>query len=57
MNVEAAYAFAQTGSTGGPRSAAGNSDIFSLFSSAYARERREPMSLTDFLEGCRDNPG
>ena len=58
MNVEAAYAFAQTGSAGGPRSAAGgSSDIFSLFSSAYARERREPMSLTDYLEGCRDNPG
>ena len=57
MNVEAAYAFTQTGSAGGPRSAAGgSSDIFSLFSSAYARERREPMSLTDYLEACRDNP-
>ena len=58
MNVEAAYAFAQTGSAGGPRTAAGGgSDIFSLFSSAYARERREAMSLTEFLEDCRDNPG
>ena len=57
MNVEAAYAFAQTGSIGGPRNVAGSSDIFGMFSSAYARERREAMSLNDFLEGCRDNPG
>ncbi len=32
-------------------------EIRDLFSSAYARERREPMSLNDYLEGCRDNPG
>src|SRR5271167_3585026 len=58
MNVEAAYAFAQTGSLGGPRAPAGTgADIFGLFSSAYARERREAMSLNDFLEGCRNNPG
>src|SRR5579871_1228912 len=58
MNVEAAYAFAQTGSIGGARGASGGgSDIFGLFSSAYARERREALSLTDYLEGCRDNPG
>jgi serine protein kinase len=57
MNVEAAYAFAQTGSIGGARTVAGNSDIFSLFSSAYARERRETMSLNDYLEGCRNDPG
>jgi serine protein kinase len=31
-------------------------DIRDLFSSAYARERRETMSLNDYLEGCRDNP-
>src|SRR5580704_8743425 len=24
---------------------------------AYARERREAMSLTEFLDGCRDDPG
>ena len=58
MNAKAAYAFAQSVSMEAPRPAAGKSaEIFSLFSSAYARERREPMSLTDFLEGCRDNPG
>jgi serine protein kinase len=32
-------------------------DIRDLFSSAYARERRESMSLNDYLEGCRDDPG
>ena len=31
-------------------------DILDLFSSAYARERREAMSLQDYLEGCRSNP-
>jgi serine protein kinase len=58
MNAKVAYGFAQSVSMEAPRPAAGKSaEIFSLFSSAYARERREPMSLTDFLEGCRDNPG
>ena len=58
MNAKAAYAFAPSVSMEAPRSAAGKgAEIFSLFSSAYARERREAMSLTDFLEGCRDNPG
>ncbi len=32
-------------------------DIRALFSSAYARERRETMSLNDYLEGCRSDPG
>jgi serine protein kinase len=32
-------------------------DIRDLFSSAYARERRETMSLTEYLEGCRTDPG
>src|SRR5271166_2754647 len=58
MNAKAAYAFAQSVSMEAPRPAAGKSaEIFSLFSSAYARERREVMSMTDYLEGCRDNPG
>jgi serine protein kinase len=58
MNAKPAYAFAPSVSMEAPRPAAGKgAEIFSLFSSAYARERREPMSLTDFLEGCRDNPG
>src|SRR5271170_7692228 len=58
MNAKPAYAFAPSVSMEAPRPAAGKgAEIFSLFSSAYARERREPMNLTDFLEGCRDNPG
>ncbi|HXZ16309.1 MAG TPA: PrkA family serine protein kinase, partial [Roseiarcus sp.] len=31
-------------------------DIRDLFSAAYARERRETLSLHDYLEGCRDTP-
>ena len=58
MNANPAYAFAQSVSLEAPGPAAGKgAEIFSLFSSAYARERREAMSVTDFLEGCRDNPG
>jgi serine protein kinase len=58
MNANPAYAFAPSVSMEAPRPAAGKgAEIFTLFSSAYARERREPMGLTDFLEGCRDNPG
>jgi serine protein kinase len=58
MNATAMHAFAQPGSMEPPPAAANRSaEIFSLFSSAYGRERREAMSLTDFLEGCRDSPG
>ena len=58
MRAETAHAFAQPGSTDAPRAAAGRgAEIFSIFSMAYARERREAMSLTEFLEGCRDDPG
>jgi serine protein kinase len=27
-----------------------------MFSTAYARERREVLGLTDYLDGCRDDP-
>ena len=58
MKAETAYALAHPGSTDAPRATAGRgSEILSIFSLAYARERREAMSLTDFLEGCRDDPG
>src|SRR5580658_10708461 len=58
MKAETAHAFAQPGSMDAPRAAEGRgSEIFNIFSVAYARERREAMSLTDFLEGCRDDPG
>jgi serine protein kinase len=37
--------------------AAHDSDIFARFSQAYNRERRESLSLPDYLEGCRNDPG
>ena len=40
MNAETGYAFAHMGSKESPLAAAGRgADIFSLFTSAYARER------------------
>jgi len=57
MNSKAVYAYTPSGSAesyGAPNKGA---EVFGLFSSAYSRERREVMSLTDYLEGCRDNPG
>ena len=57
MKAEIAHAFAQPGSMEAPRAVAGRgAEIFSLFSMAYARERREAMSLTDFLERCKADP-
>jgi serine protein kinase len=57
MNHNAAYAFAHPVSDEPRLSASGQgAEVFGLFSSAYARERREVMTLTDYLEGCRDNP-
>src|ERR1700678_1056439 len=56
MKADTAHAFAQPGSMDAPRDAA-VSEIFSIFSMAYARERRTAMSLMEFLEGCRDDPG
>jgi serine protein kinase len=56
MNAQAAGAVVHTLSGA---SHAGNegrgAEIFSLFASAYARERREVVSLTDYLEKCRDD--
>ena len=58
MNSKAVYAYSHMASAESRSTASSNSaEVFGLFSSAYARERREVMSLTDFLEGCRDNPG
>ena len=31
-------------------------DIFSIFSEIYDREKRQDMTLQDYLEGCRDDP-
>ena len=33
------------------------SDVFDLFSKAYASEARETLSLQEYLLGCRDNAG
>ena len=32
------------------------SDVFDLFSEIYDRERREDMSLQDYLLACREDP-
>ncbi len=57
MNAIAANVFAPSVSAESHSVTSGRgAEIFSLFSSAYARERREAMSLTDYLEGCRDDP-
>ncbi|MFI5012347.1 MAG: PrkA family serine protein kinase [Hyphomicrobiales bacterium] len=57
MNAIAASAFVQSVPL---ESLAANdgkgAEVISLFSSAYVRDRRVVMSLTDYLEGCRDNP-
>ncbi|HVO14331.1 MAG TPA: PrkA family serine protein kinase, partial [Alphaproteobacteria bacterium] len=31
-------------------------DVFDLFSQVYDREKREEISLNDYLRGCRDDP-
>ena len=31
-------------------------EVFSLFSELYDQERREDITLTDYLMSCRDNP-
>jgi len=54
MNAMAATAFAN--SNPGARSESKGSNVFGLFSSAYARERRVSMTLSEYLEGCRDDP-
>ena len=58
MTATAAYAFAAPERKQASLAGAGRgAEIRELFSSAYARERRETMSLQDYLEGCRDDPG
>ncbi len=57
MNSRAAFGFASTVT---PQSEAGtrapSPDVFNLFSQAYARERKEIMSLTDYLDACKEDP-
>jgi len=58
MNARATPALAQPNvvepAEGSPDKSTG---VFDLFSSAYEREKREIMSLADYLTACRDNPG
>jgi serine protein kinase len=57
MNAKPANVFTQSVSLESHAGLQGKGpSVFSMFSSAYARERREAMSLTDYLEGCRDDP-
>jgi serine protein kinase len=57
MNSKAAYAYTHSVTAESPSTASSKgAEVFGLFSSAYARERREVMSLTDYLEGCRNDP-
>jgi serine protein kinase len=54
MNATAATAFANPSSAG--QREIKSSNVFGLFSSAYARERRVGMSLSEYLEACREDP-
>ena len=57
MNAKPANVFTQSVSLESHAGLQGKgASVFSMFSSAYARERREVMTLTDYLEGCRDDP-
>ncbi len=57
MNANAANAFAQSVPVESPADHSGKgAEVFSLFSQAYSRERRTVMSLTEYLEGCRNDP-
>ncbi|MGO9744225.1 MAG: PrkA family serine protein kinase [Roseiarcus sp.] len=54
MNSRAAFGSASTQSSNSETSArASGPEVFNLFSQAYARERKEAMSLTDYLDACR----
>ena len=55
MNAQAASVLAQSDFDGSVSEGRG-AEIFDAFSSAYSRERRETMTLTEYLERCRDDP-
>jgi serine protein kinase len=55
MNAMAATAFANSQGANG-RGESRGANVFNLFSSAYARERRTSMSLNEYLEGCKEDP-
>ena len=56
MNSRAAFGTASTASSQSETGARGaGPEILNMFSRAYSRERKETMSLTDYLEACRDD--
>ncbi len=55
MNVRVASAMSASGY--GLDEGSQDGDIFSVFSEIYEREKREAMSLADYLAGCRDDQG
>ena len=58
MNTRAARVLAHPDVSGSELSSSNKgAEIFSLFASGYERERREVISLTDYLAGCRTDPG
>jgi serine protein kinase len=52
MNATAATAF----STSPARPELQGANVFEMFSSAWARERRTSMTLLEYLEGCKNDP-
>src|SRR5277367_74797 len=54
MNAKPANAFVSVESRAGLHGK--GASVFGMFSTAYARERREVLGLTDYLDGCRDDP-
>src|SRR5581483_816555 len=57
MNVRVANATTAPGFAHLSHAEESQDDIFSVFSEVYERERREAMSLADYLAGCRDDAG
>ncbi len=43
--------------TAAPADALHAGDIFGAFSKAYEREKQDSLSIQDYLEGCRNDPG
>ncbi|HLH49354.1 MAG TPA: PrkA family serine protein kinase [Roseiarcus sp.] len=57
MNVRVASATTAPGFAHLSHAEESQDDIFSVFSEVYERERREAMSLGDYLAACRDDAG
>src|SRR5579872_2264271 len=57
MNVRVANATTGPGFAHLSHAEGSQDDIFSVFSEVYEREKREAMSLADYLAACRDDAG